>query len=157
MENITLMSEKKFNIDKNKLWQYNDSLYTEEFVKQLNEERRKANQELLDKIKKTEEEREKELEKQRIANQIEDEKRWANGEIINEFIRRHMEAKITAARWMLALGMAMTFLFKGQWIAWIVFIIWYFAYVNNVKKKALEADKNRKNFGKKKGNENGKL
>lgn len=144
------MSEKKFDIDKNKLWQYNDSLYTDEFVKQLNEERRKANQELLDKIKKDEEERKKQQEAKSITTQIEIEKKWANGEINDVFIKQHMEAKITAARWALGLGMAMTFLFKGQWLIWIVFIIFYIAYVNKVKMEALEADRNRKDFGKKK-------
>lgn len=144
------MSEKKFNIDQDKLWSYNDSLYTDEFVKQLNEERNKAARELLKKLEQDEEERRKhrEVENANIQKAMED--KWARGEINDVFIRQHMEAKITTARWALGLGMAMTFLFKGQWIIWIVFIIFYLAYVNKVKIEALEADRNRKDFGKKK-------
>lgn len=111
------MSEKKFNIDKDKLWSYNEALYTEEFCKQLREERKKANQELLDKIKKDEEERKKQIEIKNNAIQKEMEEKWARGEINDVFIKQHMEAKITIARWLLALSMAMTFLFKGQWLA----------------------------------------
>lgn len=144
------MSEKKFNIDKNKLWQYNDSLYTEEFVKQLNEERRKANQELLDKIKKDNKESKKQQEIQRIATQKEMEEKWDRGEINNVFIKQHLEAKITAARWALALAMGMTLLFKGFWVLWILFILLYNWEVKRLKREALEADKRRKDFGKRK-------
>lgn len=71
----------------------------------------------------------------------------AHGEIISPFIREHLKAKITAARWMLALAMAMTLLLKGQWALWIVFIIIYNCEVKKLKEEALEADMKR---GKKK-------
>lgn len=72
------------------------------------------------------------------------------GKIMDHFIERHLEAKIIAARWALALGVAATFLFKGQWLMWIAFTITYFLYVNKLKADAIEADKRRKDFGKKK-------
>lgn len=64
----------------------------------------------------------------------------ARGEILNPFIKQHLEAKIFAARLTLALSMAMTFLFKGQWILWIIFIIQYNVYVAKENAKALEED-----------------
>ena len=64
----------------------------------------------------------------------------ARGEITSPFIREHLKAKITAARWALALSMAMTLLFKGQWMLWIVFIITYICSVKRFKKDALKAD-----------------
>lgn len=76
------------------------------------------------------------------------EEQEAKGEIINPFIKQHLEAKIITARWSLAIGIAVTFLFKGQWILWIVFVCMYCLYVNKAKKEAIEAD--RKNRNKKK-------
>ena len=64
----------------------------------------------------------------------------ARGEITNTFIKQHLEAKIKAARWALALAMAMTLLFKGFWALWIVFILLYNWEVKRFKKEALEAD-----------------
>ena len=144
------MGEKKYNIDKNKLWSYNEALYTEEFCKQLREERHKATQELLAKLAKEKEERNNQEQVIGSALRKYEQEARARNDIISPFIKQHMEAKITIARWALGLGMAMTFLFKGQWLAWIVFIIMYFLYVNKIKADAIEADKRRKDFGKKK-------
>ena len=54
------------------------------------------------------------------------------------------EAKIIIARRSLAIGIAVTFLFKGQWILWIIFICMYCLYVNKAKKEAIEADRKNK-------------
>ena len=65
----------------------------------------------------------------------------AQNKIINPFIRQHLEARITAARWALALGVAVTFLFKGQWILWILFVVFYKLYVKKATEEAMEADR----------------
>jgi hypothetical protein len=137
------MEEKKFKIDKNKLWSYNEDLYTEEFCRQLREEQKKALQERLDRIDKEEgrdpvigsaiRKREAELR--------------ARGEITSTFIKQNLEGKITVARWALALAMGMTLLFKGFWALWILFILLYNWEVKRLKKEALETDMKR---GKKK-------
>ena len=69
----------------------------------------------------------------------------ARGEIIDPFIKQHLQAKIKTARWALALGIAMTCLFKGQWAIWIVMIIIYFIYVNSEKDKAKKAEEKKRN------------
>jgi hypothetical protein len=138
------MEKKKFTIDKNRLWSYNEDLYTEEFRKQLREERQKALQERLVRI--NEEEKEQDLV---IGSKIRKSVAEARtrGEIISPFIKQNLEGKITAARWALALAMGVTLLFKGFWALWILFIILYNWEVKRLKKEALEADMKR---GKKK-------
>lgn len=131
------MDKKEIIIDKNKLWTYDESLYTEEFCEKLREERRKANQEILDRIAK--EEKEKEPVIGSTLHKYEAEARM-RGEIISPFIKQHLEAKITAARWALALAMGMTLLFKGFWALWILFILLYNWEVKRLKKEALETD-----------------
>lgn len=69
------------------------------------------------------------------------------GEVINPFIKQNLEGKISVARWVLALAMGMTLLFKGFWVLWILFIILYNWEVKRLKKDALEKDMKR---GKKK-------
>ena len=64
----------------------------------------------------------------------------ARGEIVNTFIKQYLDGKITIARWTLVLAMAATFLFKGQWIYWIVFIIVYKIYVTSERRKAFQED-----------------
>ena len=73
------------------------------------------------------------------------EEKHARGEIVDVFIQKHLDCKITIARWTLALAMAATFLFKGQWIYWIIFIVIYKIYVTVERKKAFEEDKRRHN------------
>ena len=119
----------------------NDEKYTKEYQIKCREEQQKKYNELMERLAKEKEESEKEEQIKQIARQAELEQKWANGEIQDEFIKRHMKGQITAARWALALGMAVTFLLKGQWLIWIVMIFVYVIYVNNVKTKALEADK----------------
>ena len=137
------MEEKKFKIDKNKLWSYNEDLYTEEFCRQLREEQKKALQERLDRIDK-EEERDPVI---GSAIRKREAELRARGEITNTFIKQNLEGKITVARWALALAMGMTLLFKGFWALWILFILLYNWEVKRIKKEALETDMKR---GKKK-------
>ena len=74
-----------------------------------------------------------------VLRQYEKEAR-AKGEIINPFIKQYLEAKIYAAKLILAIAMVMTILFKGRLFIWIVFIIMYSIYVVKEKEKALQAD-----------------
>ena len=121
----------------------------EDLNRKWREEQRIKNQAILDKIKEREQERKKQQEINNINIQKEMEANWDSGKINNVFIRQHLEAKIVAARWMLGLGMAATLLFKGQWLLWIVLIIMHSLYVNKITADAIEADKRRKDFGKK--------
>ena len=71
-------------------------------------------------------------------------KKWteeaiANGKLINPFIEQYMEARISCARWALALAMAMTVLVRGGIALWIVFILIYRTEVKRYKKEAWEA------------------
>lgn len=138
------MDKKEIIIDKNKLWSYNENLYTEEFREKLREERRKASQEILDRIAK------EEIDKEQVIGSAlhkYEQGARARGEIINPFIKQRLEAKITVARWALILAMGMTLLFKGFWVLWILFILLYNWEVKRLKKEALETDMKR---GKKK-------
>lgn len=139
------MEDNKIVIDKSKLWTYDESKYTEEFLVKLREERIKANHEILDNIEKRKKEAEKKPPEQRpgyIINKQQTEAK-ENGEIIDVFIRQRLAARITAMRWGLALGMAITFLFKGQWIIWIILIALYNLLVRQMKKEALKVDRER--------------
>lgn len=120
---------------------------SKEFEEKWREEQKKANQERLDKINR--EKRECPKEEQIIGSALRkyEQEARAKGEIINPFIQQHLEGKITAARWALALAMGMTLLFKGFWALWILFILLYNWEVKRFKKEALEADLKR---GKKK-------
>lgn len=64
----------------------------------------------------------------------------ARGEIIDVFIKQYLDGKIVIARWILALAMTGTILFKGQWVLWIIFIIIYKTYITTERQKALEED-----------------
>lgn len=64
-----------------------------------------------------------------------------HGEIIDYFIKQHLESRISCARWVLALAIAMTALFRGAIALWIVFILIYRTEVNRYKKEAIEAQK----------------
>jgi hypothetical protein len=141
------MEEKKFVIDKSKLWSYNEDRYTEEFCKQLREEQKKDIQESLEKLNKDAEETSKQEQVVGSALRKREEEARARGEIMDPFIEQHLEGKITAARWALALAMGMTLLFKGFWALWILFILLYNWEVKRLKREALEADMKR---GKKK-------
>lgn len=68
------------------------------------------------------------------------EEKRVQGEIVDEFVEKHLEARIATARWALALAMAMTLLFKGFWALWIIFIAIYIYKVKCYKSEALEAD-----------------
>lgn len=144
------MNEKEIIIDKNKLWSYNENLYTEEFREKLREERRKANQEILDRIAREEEESKKQEQIIGSALRKYEAEARARDEVISPLIKQHLDAQIVVERWKLGLSMAMTFLFKGQWMLWIIFIILYNLKVERLKKEALEADLKRKGFGKRK-------
>ena len=66
---------------------------------------------------------------------------YDKGQYINNyFAKQYLESKILAAKWMLGLGMAITLLFKWQWILWIIFIIAYNIYVKTLRKQMLERD-----------------
>ncbi len=121
-----------------------------EFEEKIRMEQIKQNNEVIERVEKYKLEGVKQ--NQIIGSCLREQEGKANAhqEITDVFIKQHLRAKIVAARWMLGLGMAMTFLFKGQWMAWIVFIIMYILYANKAKSDALKAQKNRKDFGKRK-------
>ena len=128
---------------------------TEEYIKQLEQEIKernkqkqiKAYEELMAKLAKEQEEREKIPPQNKPGYAINKfvEEKHARGEIVDVFIQKYLDGKITTARWTLALAMAATFLFKRQWIYWIVFIVIYKIYVTVERKKAFEEDKRRHN------------
>lgn len=126
----------------NMIWG-NDEKYTKEQQIWYRDQQIKANKELEEKLAKLAAEREKIPEEQRQGYQLRkrQEEMIAKGEIIDYFIKKHLEAKITNARYALAIGMISTVLFKGQWMLWILFIIWYNAYVSDAREKALQADR----------------
>lgn len=66
-------------------------------------------------------------------------------EIIDETLRNWLNSKITIARTILAIGVAMTVLLKGQIIIWIVMYIIYRIHIKELKQKASE--KNIKDYG----------
>jgi hypothetical protein len=68
----------------------------------------------------------------------------ARGELTNPFIEKWLEGEIVAARTMLFVGMALTALFKGQIVIWVIMYIAYKARVKRAKEEALEA--NRKQY-----------
>lgn len=122
----------------------------EEYIKKLEQEiqernkqkQLKAYQELMSKLAKEQAEMEKIPPDKQIGatlNQSIAEKH-ARGEIVDVFIKQYLDGKITIARWILALAMATTFLFKGQWIYWIIFIIIYNVYVTSERHKAFQED-----------------
>lgn len=59
--------------------------------------------------------------------------------IPNVFIRQHQQAQITVTRYVLALSMGVTLLFKGFWAFWIVFICLYKLEVRRINKEAWES------------------
>ena len=69
--------------------------------------------------------------------------RMAKGELEDVFLRQHLEAQITAERWKLLIGIALTFLFRYQWVFWILLIIVYFCRVNYLKSEAQKIDQER--------------
>lgn len=121
----------------------------EEFVKEcqdkITENNKKRIQEHNAKIMLEIEAREKkkrEQEEQCNKNTVEKfvaEKRVQN-EIISPCIEQNLNARITTARWALALAMAVTLLFKGFWALWIIFIAIYVYEIRRYKREALEAD-----------------
>jgi hypothetical protein len=71
------------------------------------------------------------------------EERWTQGRIVNACTQKYLDAKITEARWRLAICMALTFFIKGQWAIWIILIILYNIYVKSLRQEMLEHDMNR--------------
>lgn len=71
------------------------------------------------------------------------EERRAQGRIVNSCTQKYLDAKITEARWRLAICMALTFLIKGQWAIWIILIIFHKVHVKNLRQEMLEYDMNR--------------
>lgn len=128
----------------------NDEKYTKEFQAKCREQQQQKYNELMEALAKKEKERERQEKIQEAIAQKERQAALDQGKIHNVFIRQYLEAKITAARWCLALSIVATALFKGQWLLWISFIITYFLYVNKIKADAIKADKRRKELGKKK-------
>ena len=128
----------------------NDEKYTKEFQIKCREEQQQHYNELMEKLKKQEIEKAKQEQAKKVEIQKKQNEAWNRGDIHDVFIKQHLEAKIVAARWALVLGMAATLLFKGQWLIWIACIITYFLYINKIKADAIEADKKREEFGKKK-------
>jgi hypothetical protein len=125
----------------------NDEKFTKEYQIQCREEQQKRYNEYLERRAIQEKEEEKERQIREAAIRKFEEERRVRGEILNPFIKQNLKAKITAARWALALAMGMTLLFKGFWALWILFILLYNWEVKRFKKEALEADLKR---GKKK-------
>ncbi len=64
----------------------------------------------------------------------------SQGNIVDPFIKQYLEGRITAARWILAIAMAITLLFKGFWALWIVFILLYKWEVKRIKEEAFKTD-----------------
>lgn len=117
----------------------NDEKYTKEFQIKFREEQQKKHNELMERLAKEDEERKKQEQLKRAA--LAEQTNTTEYRITNVFVRQYLEAKITAARWALALGIVMTALFKGQWVMWILFIVLYNLYVKQAKKDAEEADR----------------
>lgn len=124
------------------MWDYEE--FVKEYQEKLEERNKQAaikyNKEVMleiEEIKKQKAEQEKNY--GTTINKYVEEKR-VRGEIVNEFVERNLEARITAARWGLALAMAATLLFKGFWALWIVFIAIYIYKVKQYKREALEVD-----------------
>lgn len=65
----------------------------------------------------------------------------AQGKIINPCVRNWLEGEITAARVVLAIGMILTALIKGQVVIWAIMYIAYRGRVKAARKKAYEADR----------------
>lgn len=124
----------------------NDEKYSKEFQIKHREEQLKKHKAIM----KEYEQMKLEEEQQIIVVQRAREAIWAHGEIIDPFIKQYLEGRITIARWILAIAMGVTLLFKGFWAMWIMFIFLYNWEVKHLKKEALEADKKRRDFGKKK-------
>lgn len=124
----------------------NDEKYTKEYQMKCKEEQQKRYDDLMERLVKEEEEETKNQEEiiGSALRKYESEAR-IQGEIINPFIEQNLKGKITATRWLLALAMGMTLLFKGFWALWILFIILYSWEVKRLKKEALETDMKRGN------------
>lgn len=116
---------------------------SEDFRRRWLEKQHKEQQEKYEKIMKRCAENEEEHRQQEIDYIKQQEARWARGELSGPFSQQYLDGQISAARWVLAIGIIMTALFKGQWALWILFIIIYKVYVKNIKEEALEADKKR--------------
>ena len=69
----------------------------------------------------------------------------ARGEIVNPFIRQHLEAEISISRWILAIAMLLTLLIEGQWVLWIIFIIAHRGRVKKLREDHLKADRDWRN------------
>ena len=60
----------------------------------------------------------------------------AKGIITDETLRKWMEGQIYVAGLKLLIGIAVTALFKGQFLLWILFFILYVVKVKEIKKQA---------------------
>ena len=69
----------------------------------------------------------------------------AQGKIVDPFIEKWLEGEIAAARNVLIIGMILTALIKGQVIIWAIMYLAYRGRVKQARKKAFEADINRRN------------
>lgn len=116
----------------------NDKQYSKEFQMHA----RKKAEEFAKKVEEDQKRYEEKQKNSKIGSSI---KQWeqeqrAQGKIVNPLIQQHLDAKISEARWELAIGMALTLLIKGQWAIWIILIIFYNVHVSKLKKEALEYD-----------------
>ena len=138
------MHNEEHVIDKSKLWSYNEANYTEEFRKKIREERAKDTQATLERIarEKVDADQQQKVIGSAVNKYVR--AKTANGEIVDAFIKKNLDAKISAARWALALAMGMTLLLKGFWVLWIIFIIIYNIKVKQWKKESVEYDMQRR-------------
>ena len=123
----------------------NDEKYTKEYQLKCKEEQQKKYNDLMKKLAKEEEEATDQEQIIGSALRKYNQDAQARGEITSPFIEQNLKGKITVARWALALAMGMTFLFKGFWALWILFILLYNWEVKRLRKEALEADMKRGN------------
>ncbi len=66
------------------------------------------------------------------------------GKIVDPFIEKWLEGEIAAARNVLIIGMILTALIKGQIVIWAIMYLAYRGRVKQARKKAFEADMNRR-------------
>lgn len=118
----------------------NDEKYTKEYQIKCREDQIKKNNELKEKLEQYE--TNKSTEEQVIGSTLRKyrEETRVRGEIFNPLIKQHLDFKLLTAKWALFLAMAMTCLFNGQLVLWIVFYLIYRTYVKTAKAEALEND-----------------
>ena len=124
----------------------NDEKYSKEFQEQCRAEQQKKYNALMEELAKKEAEKRRleQVKAQEAHHNSEQKTGPEHYEINDNFIKQHLDAQIAVARWGLALGMAVTFLFKGQWLIWIMLIVGYILYTKKARRDAIEADKKKK-------------